>query len=596
MVTNRHNPSSALATALQVRPDDLPQATLQGGAGDDTLLLLEGGIFDLRLAAIFNGIETVRGSEGHDTIVLDEARFAGIMTFDGGAAAATHWDELVLFGQTFDFTTRTLKGIDRISLQTDKAVLTVVDHDTALLASGLVSQNDRLVAASVTFTPAELTRLHRQGLDTIVDAAGTHVNTAPLIQALAGDRVETKAGRTVFIDAGRNAVVSDDDGAYALLNITAPQGLDAPGRLGIDTTGAVALSAGYAAGSLVMVGGVEVGMLWEAGDAGLSIAFNNLNATSARVQELIRAVTFTSAALPPQASTEQPVTVTLTDAGGRHSTASLVVWQDVPVVPPHLTLSHASVPELSGPGTLVGLLTAEVLGKGDSFTFTLLDDADHRFTLEGDRLLVAGNARLDYEERTSHRVVVRATAPDGTHLDQAFTIAVGDVADEIVYGTPRNDGMRTATGTDGNDTLIGGSGRDTLSGGLGNDSLFGRLGGDVLIGGEGKDLFVFDSKPNKRTNVDKIVDFSVRDDTMALDNRYFKALGRKGSLTKPAKLNPKFFWKGAKAHDADDHVIYNPKNGALYYDADGTGKVAAVKIGVLAKGLKTMSYKDFFVI
>jgi len=584
------------STTLQVRPDDLPQATLQGGAGDDTLLLLEGGTFDLRLAAVFDGIETVKGSEGHDTIVLDEARFAGITTFDGGAAAATHWDELILFGRAFDFTARTLKGIDRISLQADHAVLTVADHDTALLASGLVSQNDTLVAAGVTFTPAELTRLHRQGLDTVVDAAGAHANTAPLIQAPVGDRVETKAGERVFIDAGRNAVVSDDDGAYALLNVTAPQGLDAPGRLGIDTTGAVALSAGYAAGSLVMVGGVEVGMLWEAGDAGLSIAFNNLNATSARVQELIRAVTFTSAALPPQASTEQPVTVTLTDAGGRHSTASLVVWQDVPVVPPHLTLSHASVPELSGPGTLVGLLTAEVLGKGDSFTYTLLDDADHRFTLEGDRLLVAGNARLDYEERASHRVVVRATAPDGSHLDQAFTIAVGDVADEIVYGTPRNDGMRTATGTDGNDTLIGGSGRDTLSGGLGNDSLFGRPGGDVLIGGEGRDLFVFDSKPNKRTNVDKIVDFSVRDDTMALDNRYFKALGRKGSLTKPGKLNLKFLWKGAKAHDANDHVIYNPKNGALYYDADGTGKVAAVKIGVLAKGLKTMSYKDFFVI
>ncbi|WP_305072145.1 hypothetical protein [Microvirga puerhi] len=589
-------PSLSASAILQVAPQDLPQATLQGGAADDTLLLLDGGSFDLRLAAVFDGIETVQGSVAHDTIILDEARFGGILAFDGGAAAATHWDEIVLYGAAFDFTGRSLTGIDRVSLQTDDAVLTMADHDSALLASGIVSQNDTLIAASVTFTAAELARLHRQGIDTIVDAAGTHVNTAPVIRALSGDRVDTQAAKTVFIDAGCDAVVSDDDGTYALLTVTAPQGLDAPGHLGIDTTGVIALSAGYAAGSIVMVGGIEVGMLWEAGDASLSIAFNDVNATSARVQELIRAVTFTSAAVPPQVSTEQPVTVTLTDEGGRRSSAHLTLVQDVPTIPPHLVLSHASVPELSGAGTLVGLLTAEVLGKGDSFTYTLLDDADHRFMLQGDRLLVASNARLDYEAKTSHRVVVRATAADGSHLDQAFTITVEDVKDEVVYGTVRNDGTRSVIGTDSNDTLIGGSGRDTLSGGLGNDMLIGRLGKDVLIGGEGRDLFVFDTKLNPRSNVDKIVDFSVRDDTVALDNGIFKALGTRGTLSRPAKLNPKMFWKGAKAHDADDRVIYNPKTGALSYDADGTGTMAAVKIAVLAKGLKAMSYKDFFVI
>ncbi|QFU17202.1 hypothetical protein [Microvirga thermotolerans] len=588
-------PSSPGAT-LQVDAGGLPQASLRGGAGDDTLLLLGGGTFDLRLAAVFDSIETVQGSGAHDTVVLDRARFAGIAAFDGGADAATHWDELVLFGTAFDFTSRTVTGIDRISLRTDHAVLTVADRDTALLASGLVSQNDRLVATGLAFTAAELTRLHRQGIDTVVDATGTHVIGSPVIHGLAGDRVETRAGATVFVDAGRDALVSDDDGAYALLNVVAPQGLDAPGHLGIDTTGAVALSAGYAAGSIVTVGGVEVGMLWEAGDAGLSIVFNNLNATSARVQELIRAVTFTSAAEPPQVSTEQPVTVTLADAGGRRSSASLVLVQDVPIVPPHLALSHASVPELSAAGTLVGLLTAQVPGKGDGFAYTLLDDADRRFTLQGDRLLVAGGARLDYEAQASHRVVVRATAADGTHLDRAFTIAVEDVRDEIVYGTVCNDGTRSVIGTDGNDTLIGGSGRDMLSGGLGNDTLFGRLGGDALVGGKGRDLFVFDTKPNTRTNVDRIVDFSVRDDTVALDNKVFKALGSKGSLSKPAKLNPKAFWKGAKAHDANDHVIYNPKTGALFYDADGAGTMASVKIAVLSKGLKSISFKDFFVI
>jgi hypothetical protein len=56
------------------------------------------------------------------------------------------------------------------------------------------------------------------------------------------------------------------------------------------------------------------------------------------------------------------------------------------------------------------------------------------------------------------------------------------------------------------------------------------------------------------------------------------------------------FWKGAKAHDANDRIVYNPKNGALFYDPDGTGAGTAVKIAVLPKKLKTISHKDFFVV
>ena len=589
-------PSVATFAGITVLSGDLAEATLQGGAGEDTLLLLGGGTFDLRLPSVFDSIESVLGSDAHDTIVLDAARLAGVSRIDGGTGHETRWDELVLHGTTFDFTAKTFIGIDRISLQTDNAAVTTADRAMALLLSGIVSQNDALISTGVTFTAAELAKLHRQGVDRIIDAAGTHTNGAPVMQALSGGRIKTNAGQTVFIDAGRDALVSDDDGSYALLSVAAPQGLDAPGRLGIDATGSVSLSAGYEAGSIVTVGGVEVGMLWEAGDAGLSIVFNNVNATSARVQELIRAVTFTASAMPPQVSTDQPVTVSLFDEGGRRATASMTIVQDVPIVPPHIVLSDARVPELSGGGTLVGLLSVEAIGKGDSFAYALIDDAGHRFVLDGDRLLVAGGAGLDFEESMSHRVVIRATAADGTILDEAFSITLEDVTEEVAHSAAGNAGIRLMTGTDGDDTLIGGSGRDTLSGGHGSDMLFGNLGSDVLTGGEGRDTFVFDTRPNNRTNVDSIMDFGVRTDTLALDNKIFKALGAKGALSQPAPLNPKMFWKKAKAHDANDHVIYNPATGALFYDADGTGKAAAVKIAVLSKGLKGLSHKDFFVV
>jgi serralysin len=92
------------------------------------------------------------------------------------------------------------------------------------------------------------------------------------------------------------------------------------------------------------------------------------------------------------------------------------------------------------------------------------------------------------------------------------------------------------------------------------------------------------------------VDFSVRDDTIWLGNKVFAALGKKGAPSKPVKLSAKMFWKGMAAHDADDRLIYDPKNGALHYDADGSGAGAAIKIAVLPKYLKVMSYNDFQVI
>jgi Ca2+-binding RTX toxin-like protein len=579
---------------LTVSPSGLEGGEFDGGAGTDTLQLLEGGTFDLTLPAIFTGIETILGSDQHDTIVLDQARFSGLQTFNGGEKPITHWDELVLRGAVFDSTGKTLLGIDRLSLQSDNAVLIAPDVAMAMLASGIASQNDRLEAKGVTFSAAQIAALHKQGIDTIVDEAGTHVNTAPVTDKLNSDRITTSMGRTVFIDAGRNATVFDDDGAYSLLNIAALGVLDAPGRLRIDISGAVTLVGGYAAGSLVKVGGVEVGMLWEAGDASLSIAFNGVDATSARVQEIIRAVRYRTADTPPQASTEQLVAITLTDQGGRKATSSVIVEQDVVLEPLKILLSHSGVSELAPNGTLVGLLTAKILGAGE-FTFRLLDDADDRFILQGDRLLVADGKRLDFEQHASHRIVVRATSKDGKVVDQAFTISIADVQDEDALEHPTVDENGQVIGTDGSDTLIGTRGRDKLFGGLGDDVIFGRPGQDTLIGGEGRDAFVFDTKPHRTLNVDRITDFAPQDDSIYLDNKVFKALGSKGSLENPAKLKTKMFWKGAKAHDASDRVIYNPKNGALSYDVDGNGGKAAVKIAVLSSKLK-ISYQDFMVI
>ena len=149
-------------------------------------------------------------------------------------------------------------------------------------------------------------------------------------------------------------------------------------------------------------------------------------------------------------------------------------------------------------------------------------------------------------------------------------------------------------GTGGRDLiLIGTKKADKLVGGAGNDKLYGKLGKDGLTGGSGQDIFIFDTKPNAKTNVDKIVDFNGVDDLIYLENKYFKV--GSGSPSKPKQMASKYFYKGGKAHDTNDRIIYDKKKGVLYYDPDGTGSAAQIMVATLSKNLK-LTYKDFFVI
>ena len=150
------------------------------------------------------------------------------------------------------------------------------------------------------------------------------------------------------------------------------------------------------------------------------------------------------------------------------------------------------------------------------------------------------------------------------------------------------------TGNALHNSIIGNAGNNVLNGGLGNDKLRGGLGKDVLTGGKGKDVFVFDTKPNKTTNLDKITDFNVKDDSIWLENKVFTKIG-KGTELKPGKLNKAFFTVGPAARDANDYLVYNKKTGKLYYDADGSGAKIAIEIATVKSGT-ALTAGDFFVV
>ena len=153
------------------------------------------------------------------------------------------------------------------------------------------------------------------------------------------------------------------------------------------------------------------------------------------------------------------------------------------------------------------------------------------------------------------------------------------------------------TGNELNNTIYGNAGANVLSGAAGNDSLNGLSGDDVLKGGAGRDvlrgntgldIFQFDTALNAATNVDRIIDFSVADDGIRLENAVFTGLAA-GALPAGA------FHTGAAAADAGDRIIYNSATGALLFDADGTGGTAAIQFATLATGL-ALTAGDFTVI
>ena len=260
--------------------------------------------------------------------------------------------------------------------------------------------------------------------------------------------------------------------------------------------------------------------------------------------------------------------------------------------PTSIALAGASIREDAKGGDAVGVLSGTD-PDGDSLAFTLLSH-QNLFEIAGTTLRLKPGATLDHE--TAPSLTLRIEADDGygeSHV-RDLTVTVTNTLETTPFvrtGTPGDDAL---FGELGNDTLQGGSGNDTLDGDAGNDLLYGGAGKDLLKGGAGRDIFVFDKPLNKKTNLDRIADFSVKDDTIWLDNAVFKKLG-KGSLTKKGKLDKEFFVIDTKARERDDYLIYNKKTGVLSYDADGSGSKKAVEIATLTKNLKLTS-ADFLIV
>ena len=150
----------------------------------------------------------------------------------------------------------------------------------------------------------------------------------------------------------------------------------------------------------------------------------------------------------------------------------------------------------------------------------------------------------------------------------------------------------TLSGT-GNVNATGNAVANALTGNSGNNALNGGDGNDTLTGGAGQDTFRFDSILNGSTNVDRITDFVVADDTIQLENSIFTKFGS----STIGSINSAYFTANTTgvAADSNDYIIYETDTGKLFYDADGNGAGTSVQIALLGANL-TLTSADFVLV
>ena len=174
--------------------------------------------------------------------------------------------------------------------------------------------------------------------------------------------------------------------------------------------------------------------------------------------------------------------------------------------PTAVEIDNDTIAENSANNTVVGKLTTSDPDAGDSHSYELLNDANGRFALDGDQIVVADGSLLDFETNTNHNITVRSTDGGGETVEQQLTINVTDVDEtppepdnvstiyvNTINGTDNNESLYGGeyndliNGEGGDDLLQGNDGDDLLNGGLGDDSLRGYSGDDLLNGGLGND-------------------------------------------------------------------------------------------------------------
>jgi len=506
---------------------------------------------------------------------MTSAQFSSIAAIEG-----TWYNFLSIVGPTIDLRGKNLSQV--WSIDAADGVTVYANSLSNLDDFNAFSNKGEILRFFGTLSDADRAAAHRMGYDTVVDdTENATTNPPPVITNLSGERKLVRPGQIVLLDSLSDATATDDEGTIRRVIVETHDPMDYVRIVATDRLTFVKSDPG---GFKMFFDGVEIGNHSKYigyGSAGYLYFHFDESAPSEAVQYVLRHIEFVRGA---NSRHDNVVTVSVYDRGGRQTSASVIMEgidgaepspSNLTPISPRFVLS-GPISESAALNTVIGTFNS-MDPDGDKLTYSINNTYGGLFKVENNALVL--NGALDFEQRSSYTFVLTVSDGRGGVSNSTFSVRINDRQSEI------------ASGTAADDRIFGNKGKDRLSGGLGNDTLRGGLDNDVLTGGAGRDTFLFDTKPNKKSNFDRVVDFNGNDDVIALENGIFTKLAKTGTLKKGA------FFSGAKAHDADDRIIFNKKTGILYYDQDGSGSKAAWEIAQFDRPSKIkIGYSDFIVL
>jgi Ca2+-binding RTX toxin-like protein len=227
--------------------------------------------------------------------------------------------------------------------------------------------------------------------------------------------------------------------------------------------------------------------------------------------------------------------------------------------------------------TLAGEGGNDVLNGGSGADSMAGGTGSDRYTVDA-----AGDVVLEALNEGNDTVIASLDWTLGAHVEAlqfSGTAGLTGIGNELANRMTGNTGNNLLAGQFGNDLLFGLDGADTLVGGD---------GADQLTGGTGADWFIFNAV---NEGVDRIVDFAPGVDEIGVFRPLF------GGLPNGTLAAANFVAHASNAATAPlgtVQFIYNTVSGALFYDEDGLGGAAAVRLATLS-GVPLISATDITV-
>ncbi len=584
---------------------------LDGGAGND---ILDGG----------TGNNTLTGGDGADTFIVNDGvntitdlGFGGTDVLQVGPGAEADAAVVQDWTATTDTTNDGIANLITAGFAVDLSLagggtgFTVTNTGGATTLTGS-AQADTLISGT--------------GADTLIGGGGndtliSHTHTATVVYTgNEADYTVTKVGAGTWQVVDTNPA-DGDSGTDTLIGIPTIQFADGTLNLPVNQAPVVAAPIGDQAinEDTALSFQVPAGAFTDPDSDPLTYTATLADGSPLPGWLTFDAATQTFSGTPPQ-DYNGDVALKVSASDGEYSvsdsfTLTIKPVNDAPVITSGGGGDEASYTVLEN-STVVTKVTATDPDVGAYQRYTIVGGADAgQFKISHKTGALYFNNAPNFENPTdanhdgTYDVIVKVS--DGHLSDtQTLHVTVGNIANEILKGTGADNVVQGADGADrlyglaGNDTLDGGTGNDKLYGGLGNDILLGGAGNDRLYGGEGmdmltggagRDVFVFDLSPNTPGNADVITDFShAQGDKIALSMADFTGFTHTGTIS----ADQFYAAAGATAaHDANDRIIYNTTDGALYYDADGQGGAAAVQIATIqSHDTANLGYYDILIV